>query len=397
MDRVFSVGEISDQFWSLPPPPPPPAQTDDSSKMNRSESEWAFQRFLQEASVVPVSASASDSSPQSSSAPAGDKSDVVEMKDNDKTTASSSFTNGRCTTPFNVAAALGAPPNTAVGSEEYQAFLKSKLNLACAAVALSRAPFLKPQDSPARADSGSQASNASQLGSHAAPKEAGSDLPWSQDMDANGPVGIASLPSTQKKFGATLKPTTSGSSREQSEDDENEGETEITKDMDPTDAKRARRMLSNRESARRSRRRKQAHLTDLETQVKMAEETVKRITGLNPLIHALPEISTISMSSFDGSPSDTSTDAAVPVNEDPNHHFYQPPNNPMSVHESRVNNALADISSVENLQPHSGAAGLAGNMKGRTASLQRVASLEHLQKQIRRGITPGPQSNGEQI
>lgn len=129
----------------------------------------------------------------------------------------------------------------------------------------------------------------------------------------------------------------------------------------------------------------------------MAEETVKRITGLNPLIHALPEISTISMSSFDGSPSDTSTDAAVPVNEDPNHLFYQPPNNPMSAHEPRVNNALADISSVENLQPHSGAAGLAGNMKGRTASLQRVASLEHLQKQIRRGITPGPQSNGEQI
>ncbi|KAF2287849.1 hypothetical protein GH714_002949 [Hevea brasiliensis] len=404
--------------------------------MNRSESEWAFQRFLQEASVIAVSASASDSSPQSSSAPAGDKSDVLEIKDNDKTTASSSFSNARRTPPFNVAAP-GAPPNIPVDSEEYQMFLKCKLNLACAAVALSRASFLKPQDSPARADSGSQASNASQLGSHATSKGAGCDLSTSQDMDANGPVGISSIHSTQKKSGATVKPT-SGSSREQSEDDENEGETEITENMDPANAKRVRRMLSNRESARRSRRRKQAHLTDLETQVaqlrvenssllkrlsdighkyngaavdnrvlkadvetlrakvKMAEETVKRFTGLNPMFHAMPEISAISMPSFDGSPSDASTDAAVPVQDDPKHHFYQPPNNPISTHDPGVNRALADISSVENLLPHSGATGLTGNKMGRTTSLPRVDSLEHLQKRIRRSVTPGPQSNGEQ-
>ncbi|KAJ0015279.1 hypothetical protein Pint_20499 [Pistacia integerrima] len=119
------------------------------------------------------------------------------------------------------------------------------------------------------------------------------------------------------------------------------------------------RMLSNRESARRSRRRKQAHLTELETQVsqlrvenssllkrltdisqkyneaavdnrvlkadvetlrakvKMAEESVKRITGLNPMFHGMSEVSTMSLPSFGGSPSDTSTDAAVPVQDDP--------------------------------------------------------------------------------
>ncbi|KAF2298441.1 hypothetical protein GH714_023592 [Hevea brasiliensis] len=223
MDRVFSVGEISDQFWSPPPPPPPPpsAQPDDSSKMNRSASD-----------------------------------EVVEIKDkdndsfsvaNDKTTASSSFSNGRCTPPFNVAAAPSAPPNIPMDSEEYQAFLKSKLNLACAAAALSlplrlgsgqirlenvvklkngfftdSASVQKPQDSSARADSGSQASNASQLGSHATSKEAaaGGDLSRSQLVDANGPVGISSLPNAQKNSGATVKATTSGSSREQSEDDE---------------------------------------------------------------------------------------------------------------------------------------------------------------------------------
>lgn len=54
-------------------------------------------------------------------------------------------------------------------------------------------------------------------------------------------VGVPSLPALQKKSGASTKPTTSGSSRELSEDDENEGETEMTENMDPSDAKRVRR------------------------------------------------------------------------------------------------------------------------------------------------------------
>ena len=45
----------------------------------------------------------------------------------------------------------------------------------------------------------------------------------------------------QKKLVVTGKPTTSGSSRELSEDGENEAETEITENMHPADAKRARR------------------------------------------------------------------------------------------------------------------------------------------------------------
>ncbi|KAF7138906.1 hypothetical protein RHSIM_Rhsim07G0075400 [Rhododendron simsii] len=432
MDRVFSVDDIADQFWS----PPPAVRLSDEEEMttttssstssqammmmNRSSSEWAFQRFLQEAQVKT------------------NASDVVEIKD------------VQPPIPINPAAAAtaaAAPPpnNIPVDSEEYQAFLKTRLDLACAAVALTRASNMKPQESAAIAK-GSQVPSTSQLGSEAPSKGSGYGLPKGQDNDAAGTVGIPSLQAMQKKSGVPARSTTSGSSREQSDDDdEAEGETEALENMDPADAKRARsflqlirlvfaRMLSNRESARRSRRRKQAHLTELETQVsqlrgenssllerftdishkyneaavdnrvlkadvetlrakvKMAEETVKRVTGLNPLIHAMSEISTMGMTSFASSPSDTSADAAVPVHDDPKLQFYQSASNThMSAHDHRIQNGFADIPPLGDNAPQNPA------KIDRTASMQRVASLENLQKRIRGGANSGgTQRSGEQ-
>lgn len=126
MDRVFSVDEFSDQFWS----PPIPSGKGESSKMNRSASEWAFQRFLQEVSVA-----SETSQPSPSSDP--DKNDdlIVEIKEQpnpkqDPTTPPA---------PKNGTVLPNGPaPNILVDSEQYQAILKSKLNLACAAVALTR-------------------------------------------------------------------------------------------------------------------------------------------------------------------------------------------------------------------------------------------------------------------
>ncbi|XP_039067360.1 light-inducible protein CPRF2-like [Hibiscus syriacus] len=381
MDRVFSVEDMSDYFWSSSA-----AAADDDrdnkpgSKMNRSASEWAFQQFLREE----VDNKGGDHNEEEAA--------KEELKNKNGCFENNNNSN-----------------NVSADFEDYQAVLKRKLNLACAAVAMSMASIAKHQDSASRADSRSQASNAAQLGSKIVSKGVG-------NKDDNAAVGSSFL-NGEKKLGAQVRPSTStGSSIEQSEDDEVEGENGTMENMDPADTKRVRRMLSNRESARRSRRRKQAHLTELETQVaqlrvenanllkrlndisqkynaaavdnrvlkadvetlrakvKMAEEAVKRTTGLNHMYLASPEISTMG-----GSPSDTSTDAAVPVHDGPKHTLYHS-DNPIPTHDQRINDALADISSVENIQSNSGGSAVTGNKIVQAASLQRVASLEHLQK-----------------
>lgn len=72
----------------------------------------------------------------------------------------------------------------------------------------------------------------------------GHDLSKEEDKDALAATGTPLLPALQKKSAIQVKSTTSGSSRDHSDDDDElEGETETTRNGDPSDAKRVRRYL----------------------------------------------------------------------------------------------------------------------------------------------------------
>ncbi|GAA0154955.1 basic leucine zipper transcription factor [Lithospermum erythrorhizon] len=380
MDRVFSVEDITDHFWGSPPSPPPEIH---STTTNHHQ---------------PIS---------------------YEVK---------------------------------MDREDYQEFLRNKLDLACKAVAITRqASGLRPQESAAVApDIMSQLANSVQIMSQPSPTGSGTDLPMTQIKDDGEPSGKPSLPGVKKKSCVQVRSITSWSSGDQSDDDD-EADGETTENMDPVDAKRMRRKLSNRISAQRSRKRKQNHQTELETQiyrvfpvhtynvldcpiplkdfhdvgvslyehslllkrlsvssqnyndaavdnrvlkadvetlrakVKMAEETVKRITGFNPFLQSMSDISMSVLPAYAGGSPGASTDAAVPLQDNPKQQYYMPPsNNHMHSHNPGIPNRLVNIAQEENIQhPTMESAAVAGaNKVAITSSMRCMASLEHLQKCI---------------
>ncbi|KAL1225123.1 Basic leucine zipper 10 [Cardamine amara subsp. amara] len=301
MNSIFSIDDFSDPFWEAPPPLNP-----DSSKsltpdqVSQSQPEWTFEMFLQEISSSAVS-----------SEPLGNNNNnaIVGVSSAQSLPSVSGQNDFEEDSRFRRDHDNWDPPTTVIAdSDDYHRVLKNKLETECATVVSLRAGSVKPEDSTSSPETQFQPSQSNPL----TQREFG--------------VTSSSLPAELKKTGVPMKQVTSGSSREDSDDDDLDEENETTGSLNPEDVKKSRRMLSNRESARRSRRRKQEQTSDLETQVnelkgehssllkqlssmnhkydeaavgnrilkadietlrakvKMAEETVKRVTGMNPML-----------------------------------------------------------------------------------------------------------------
>ncbi|KAJ6392068.1 hypothetical protein OIU77_025931 [Salix suchowensis] len=477
MNSVFSADDFSDPFWQSPPPPPPPPPAT-APAMNRSESEWALEMLLQEVSGVSVSSSSASEthtaapsvlsqSSTSSIPPENGEDEVVEITKHPIHHHHHPNFN-RHPQPLN--RNLMAPTD----SEEYRAFLKSKLDLACAAaVAMSRETnAVKPEvfsslsedqrlsardmslGTQAFHNGAGQGISVAQIGADGASpgipalpatqrkSDGGSPgipaLPTTQRKSDGGSPGIPALPTTLRKQEVQARQTTSGSSREDSDDDDLEGDTGTNENMDPADVKRVRRMQSNRESARRSRRRKQAQLNELETQVgqlrdertslithftdvnqkcddaavdnrilkadietlrakiTMAEEQVKRMTGLNPVLLARSSMPNPGMP-FVGGQVDASTNVAVPMQTNPHQFFHQPVLGvaPAPPHLQRLNSnfpnstlvPLATNPQTDNGNSNDGGITVMPSMQ-LTADGQSLPAMPSMQKQIGSNARP---------
>ncbi|XP_038970226.1 bZIP transcription factor RISBZ2-like [Phoenix dactylifera] len=416
MERVFSVDGISDSFWAPSPGGPgllPPDATDGGPRgaLNRSPSEWYFEKFLEVAEEAAVPSTTSPVPPNPNPDPNSNPNCNPSLSPA-SVVASNSYDGGRkdggrgeddeviqikAPTVLAAAAAVIQRGPSDPPADVDPVLLKQQLDMYCAAVAMSRGSGVNPQDSSSLTDIKSQSLDASELGSQAPAKGNNSKV-----QAGSGPSG-GPAPTVMQNLGVQGRLTTSGSSGEQSDDEELE-EVETTENTDPADAKRVRRMLSNRESARRSRRRKQAHLNELEAQVsqlrlenssllkrltdidqkyndaavdnrilkadvetlrakvKMAEHTVKRVTGMSPLHPNISDVSTISMP-FSGSPPDATSDVAIPIQDDPNHFFQPPP------HDQRINTCLPEFAPAPPVGDAMRGA-VAGEKMGRTASIQ---------------------------
>ncbi|RWW07520.1 hypothetical protein GW17_00029096, partial [Ensete ventricosum] len=126
MERVFSVEEIPDPFW---PGTDPPAENGGGG-MNRSASEWYFEKFL-EVAEEKVAAAASGLPIPNADSGGGVREDGGRAGARETTSAKVEGNPAATVRPSD-------PPPAGVDPVAYAAMLKQRLDMYCAAVAMSR-------------------------------------------------------------------------------------------------------------------------------------------------------------------------------------------------------------------------------------------------------------------
>lgn len=115
----------------------------------------------------------------------------------------------------------------------------------------------------------------------------------------------------------------------------------------------------------------------------MAEETVKRVTGVCPLYPIISDMSNISLP-FNGSSSDATSNVVIPVHDSTNRFFH------VSAYDQRTNTCLPDIGIPPPVEDAVHGAVAAGKADG-AASMRQADSLEHPHKRILGGPNSSPE------